>query len=174
MLLLSIVSIMKKNISFFSNQKFFGSRKLFLLMILIIVIGIIVLIYLLISQSYNYKSISNNSSATSVCTSKRAGNLLQQAQIPLFGTEQPQLLSIVNNIKKLPGYQRDPNCLYVIATYYINASTTHINNLTKAKFYLTKLNQYYNPKIQLSPLLGPDIPGVLGLNQQLSQLEVKP
>ncbi len=164
---------MKKNILIHFNKKIFSKKKILLLVVLII--GFMVLGYLLAVRFHNnvHKNISSSMNVTHVCTSKKAGTLLQQAQIPLFGTEQPQLYDIVQNIEKLPGYQRDPNCLYVITSYYVNASNTNISNLAKAKFYLAKLNQYYNPKVLLSPMLGPDIPGVLGLNQQVVQLETK-
>jgi len=51
-----------------------------------------------------------------------------------------ELQPVVVQIEQIPGYGQDANCLFVVATYYINAGDG-----TKAQDALTKLEKAYNP-----------------------------
>jgi hypothetical protein len=46
----------------------------------------------------------------------------------------------VQEIEQIPGYDQDPNCLFVALTYYI-----HISNAEKAKELFGKLERTYDP-----------------------------
>lgn len=140
-------------------------RKLFGYLLLVLAIIIVGAILVLVQRAHDKKK-STAIVATNTCSTKAAGNLLQQAQIPIFGTEQPQLLQIVKKIKTLPGYQYDPNCLYVLTTFYVNTGLAK-----EAEQYMNDFNQVYNRKDYISSKLGPNAPAPATLRARVAALQ---
>ena len=63
-------------------------------------------------------------------------DLLKRASKLLKPTKAKDLAPLVSEISGLGGFERDPNCLYVVTTYYVNisdseAARTHLDNLEK-------------------------------------------
>jgi hypothetical protein len=71
-----------------------------------------------------------------------SSSLNRQAATVLLPERLEQLDQIVDKIVKLPGYEQDPNCLYIVLTFHINAS-----DAAGSQHYLSKLEKVYNPRV---------------------------
>lgn len=83
--------------------------------------------------------------AETVCETSDNGNILKEAAANLSPSKSASLLPVVQKIQKLKMYQQDPNCLYIIVTYY-----TNIGNGNSAATYLAKFNKVYTSRVSLS------------------------
>jgi hypothetical protein len=70
-----------------------------------------------------------------------SSQLLGRAAVVLDPTKVGELEPITDEIRQAPKYDQDPNCLYVLVTYYINTSDG-----TLAKEANNKLEKVYNPE----------------------------
>lgn len=70
-----------------------------------------------------------------------SGELLQQAALALAPDGNGRLKDIAGTIQKQPGYQHDPNCMYVVTSYYVN-----IGDATKAQSAMKQLSAVYSSK----------------------------
>lgn len=61
-----------------------------------------------------------------------------------------KLKPIAVKIEQIPGYDRNPNCVYVVLTRYMNDGDS-----SKARSHLDKLEKVYDTKSGFSYLLGP-------------------
>jgi preprotein translocase subunit SecY len=145
------------------SHKNHANRRLFLGVFILVCLVVVAVVVLALNHKNNKTTAPK---VSSVCTSTAGGTLLQQAQIPIFGANQLQLLRITQKIEKLPNYQDDQNCLYVVITYYANAG-----NALQANKYMQDFNQVYNPKKPLSTKLGPDIPDVAMLRSRVLAMQ---
>jgi hypothetical protein len=104
---------------------------------LVIAMGTLILVVVL---HYTHKKNLSTPVATgaNACSSPAAGSILKNAAANFNVNNAKQLGTIVTSIKKLPNYQNDPNCLYVIIMYNLNA-----NNLSAAQNYLNQFNKLY-------------------------------
>ncbi len=129
------------------SRSFLSQHKKPVVAIAIIIIGVLgYCIYRL-----NHKPVSTYVAvqATNTCTTGTGLQLLRQA-VPL--STQPkylQLKKVVDKIQKLPDYQRDPNCLYMVITYEVNAA-----DAGSASDNFNKLVKVYNPNVGFTPYLG--------------------
>jgi hypothetical protein len=104
--------------------------------------------------------------ARTICTVTDSAALLKEASAHLSPLAYTQLQPIVQQIQKLKTYQQDPNCLYVVTTYYLD-----IGDVQHASQSFNELKQAYNPSQGYSKYLG-DIPmGVSALQSQLTFVE---
>ena len=88
---------------------------------------------------YNYQN-KRLAKLKSACTSSASGILLEASSF-LAPEKSTELKPIVEKIRALPNYDKDPNCLNVVVIYYIN--TTDPKN---AREMFDKLTKVYNPK----------------------------
>ncbi len=72
---------------------------------------------------------------------QKRDDLVSQAVPLLTSYHIDELATVVAQIKQQPGYAKDVDCLYVLTTYYINAS-----DVTNAKLYYSELSKVYNQK----------------------------
>jgi hypothetical protein len=102
----------------------------------ILIIVLFILIFFGVFSLVNHKNTKNNNKPTiaTVCSS----SILKSSSSDFALSDVTQLGKEVNTIKKLPNYQNDPNCLYVIVKYYINT-----NNAISAQNYLNNFNHVY-------------------------------
>ena len=80
-----------------------------------------------------------------VCSS----TVLKQASKVLDYAHLSELKKISDTVTQLKDYETDPNCLYIVADYYLTAG-----DLVQGKAYMDKLNKVYNPKVGISQTLG--------------------
>ncbi|HTE22434.1 MAG TPA: hypothetical protein VK674_05340 [Candidatus Limnocylindria bacterium] len=66
--------------------------------------------------------------------------MLEKARLSLDASKVAKLEPAVGEIEQIPGYDQDPNCLFVVLTYYIN-----ISDAAKARELLNKLEKVYTP-----------------------------
>jgi hypothetical protein len=86
--------------------------------------------------------IANRETKPAVTTRGCSSSLNRQAATVLSPDRLEQLDSIVDKVVKLPGYEQDPNCVYIVLTFYINAS-----DAANSRHYLSKLEKVYNPRV---------------------------
>ena len=150
------------------QKKFKFSKKYIIILlgtVLILVIGFIILFF---------TKTNNKLPLNDVCT-KYNSSLLNQAQASIADNNYPQLLKVVNRIKSLPGYTKDPNCLYPLVYYYVYAGY-----VSTAKNYLSLLYKVYVPNKGYSPIFtNPQSPQsfsndikVINLNSKYSKYDV--
>ncbi|MEO8105388.1 MAG: hypothetical protein ABI602_03575 [Candidatus Saccharibacteria bacterium] len=102
-----------------------------------------------------------------VAAYKCSSQTLHEASQVLVPTKVTELGQIVGKIQKNKGYDTDPNCLYVVTTYYINESDSN-----QARYFVNKLNASYDKSKGLDDSLDPDINlSVVGLNDTVKFLE---
>ncbi len=93
--------------------------------------------------------ISSNKTSN-ICTKGKNIELIKEASLIIPNYYQGNKLNaIATKIKQLSGYNKDPNCLYVVFK-----NSEFIGNLNQAQAYLNKFKAYYNPKVGLSSYFG--------------------
>jgi hypothetical protein len=92
--------------------------------------------------------------------------LLKEAAANFDGKKLAALEKIVAQIKSIPNYQRDPNCMYVLTSYYITSSDPA--NASKS-FGLLK--QDYKPTPGFSPILQTNSTTMSTLESEIIALE---
>lgn len=84
--------------------------------------------------------------------------------VPVLGkTQTPELKPVVDKIKSMKGYDRDPNCLYVVVTY-------HINNYDEdsAKRDMRQLKKVYDSKKGFSSQFGSKVKSIAMLEDDIA------
>lgn len=74
--------------------------------------------------------------------------ILTTASVVMEPSKQKDLLPVVSQIKQLPQFDQDPNCLYVVINYYLS-----ISDGANARSYFDKFQKVYTPETVLSPVL---------------------
>ncbi|HSW37408.1 MAG TPA: hypothetical protein VLG37_03515 [Candidatus Saccharimonadales bacterium] len=87
---------------------------------------------------YAHNRQQNRAVSNNACSSKAAGDLLRQAFDAVDSSKVAELTAIAQKVQKLPDYQHDPKCLFVLVNYYINTG-----DYPNAKSYLDRLNKAY-------------------------------
>jgi len=86
---------------------------------------------------------------------------------PLIRNQQGvELSQLTHEIMKIPGFDRDVNCLYIVIYSYINLS-----NGAEARKYYNKLAPIYNPNEGFSQYFGPQVSSPEGLKKQIEFIE---
>lgn len=121
------------------------------------------LAFLLIVTGVLYYFRTNKTSAA-VCTSSKS--IMSEASKAITDSKVTELGVVADKIKALENYEKDPNCLNIIATYYINTS-----NYTDAKATMDKLALVYDPQKGFSKDLGPKAHTMVTLRQNVDALK---
>lgn len=98
---------------------------------------------------YFYTSAKHSNTISDACTTEATLPILKEAGTSLDPSGYIMLGETISKIKKIPKFERDPNCLYPIVIYYINTSD-YINS----RLYLSKMEKVYNTNNRLNPALG--------------------
>jgi hypothetical protein len=122
--------------------------------LLLIFAGILVVVLIVIGSIIYYQNHHKKQSAvatTKVVNGVCSASMLKSADASLAPTQTKTLAPIVASIQKLPNYQYDPNCLYILVSYYANTSNT-----ASASMYLNDLEKVYKPYQPFSKYIGVD------------------
>lgn len=106
----------------------------------VVIIVALILVGVWVGLKKSQPSKPKAATVSTACTDKSANGILAQAAPLLKPTQRAQLKPIVDKIKALPDYDRDPNCLAVVTVYYVN-----LGDSTNARQYYEKLNAVYKP-----------------------------
>lgn len=101
-----------------------------------------------------------------VCTSGANADTLGQMVQALTSNSLTEQQRLTTKLRTLSGYNRDPNCLYVLTEYEINDG-----DLTSAKASDAELKKVYSGRAGFSPVLSPLAPSLTTLNSDLAYLE---
>ncbi|MEI7759120.1 MAG: hypothetical protein WCJ05_02985 [bacterium] len=132
------------------------NKKYFLLIIFLILL-IIVFVSLII---YKRQSVSKT---LSICTSSVNKSILIEASGNLNPIQSNKLLDVKQKIVKLNKYNQDPNCDYIMMSYYLGY------NYTSAQYYYNQLVKYYLPKVGYSPIISGKVLTFSELQSRLNQ-----
>jgi len=133
-----------------------NKRQLLLVSLLLVTILGATGVYLLQSEKReadstldsNTSAQMNDDSVISAIDSVCSEDLMLEANKYMPPGNNQELKSIVDSIFELEGYEKDPNCLIVITTYYVNLS----DPLNTRKYY-EELNKVFNQNIGYSPII---------------------
>lgn len=110
------------------------TKKVIIIVLAVIAVGIVAWL------AYNHFQKQNDKYSTA-CTDKSANGVLDKSVAYLQPQQHLELGKLVDQISTLPDVDKDPNCLAVMVTYYIN-----ITDQIKAKQYYDQLKLVYQPK----------------------------
>lgn len=106
-----------------------------------------------------------NIEATEPCKDTSESGVLREASAFLDARKSAQLQPIAAKIQAIKDYDKDPNCLNIIATYYVN-----ISDVYNASTYMGKLEAVYDPGQGFSKVLGFDAKSMETLREDLAFL----
>ena len=129
--------------------------------VVLVVIVLIAGIYYLYDTQQSRKAAVNN-----VCESSAAGDVLEKSAALLAPAKQADLKPLVEKIQGLKNYDRDPNCLMVVTSYYAN-----IGDPVKARLNLDKLKKVYPEDGKFSDKIGGNVRTSTELEAQTKFLE---
>ncbi len=109
-------------------------------------IGVIIVVICAISL---WAFLFNPSTDNNICTTNKNQTKLKDFTFAVEANNIALQQQITDEIKSLPNYQKDPNCLYAMTLYSINRG-----DITRSKNFLSELRKVYKPKVGYSPLLG--------------------
>ncbi len=109
---------------------------------------------------YKQKSLSTDD----VCTNNKT--IMSKAAKAITDARASDLKDVADKVKMLENYDKDPNCLNIVATYYIN-----ISNYTDAKATVDKLVLVYDQQKGFSKDLGPKAYNLIALQQNVNALK---
>lgn len=92
--------------------------------------------------------------------------VIKQASVLLDRPHKEQLKPIADNTQKLKNFKKDPNCLYIVTTYYIN-----VEDPTNARRFFESLKKVYNPQKGLSPKFGDIVKSLAGIELEVEFVE---
>ena len=91
---------------------------------------------------------NNSKNQSDICTQKTNLHLMNQAAADISSNNIGSLIYIASEVSKLPSYNNDPNCLYVLFQ-----SSLKVGSIAKARNYLSTLRKIY-PKNGLNSAFG--------------------
>ncbi len=99
-------------------------------------IAVVVIVLALIALSWFFLSsqTKDNKSNQTANSPKCSADVLKEASAKLASYKAEQLQTLVSQIEKTSGYDKEPNCLFITTSYYVN-----ISDYTKASADLKKL-----------------------------------
>ncbi len=96
----------------------------------------------------NTRKPASKVTTSTACTDKSADGILGKAAPALAQSQAAKLQPVVEKIKTLKDYNRDPNCLAVITTYYVN-----ISDAKNARTNYDLLIKVYQPNKGYDPVI---------------------
>lgn len=117
-------------------------NKLRYILFVIVAVVIVVGLYSMLTTGKKLPDLDTNT--TQGCSYQ----VLSAAKSKLAPSKVVELRHTIDSIVKLPGYDKDVNCLYVITQYYIN-----ISDYRNSKQYYSKLAALYNSDTGYSPAI---------------------
>ena len=130
-------------------------------------VSLLALAMLVVLIFLNYKSSTNGNTANGVpiavniCSSP--ATIEAWNQFAKQASSSPTDYKMINNIKKVPGYLKDPNCLFVLTQYYFS-----ITDYQDAGYYLAYLNKIYSTSQGLISAYGGKSFSLKALDEQLA------
>lgn len=112
--------------------------------------------------SDNNKDDSGNVAASSICSK----SVITEANVPLANSDQVALTPVVDKIKKLKGFDTDPNCLYVVLQYDLATG-----DAAASRNDLNKYEKVYDPVVGLSDAFTVSIIPLEALRENVAFLE---
>ncbi len=140
-----------------------GSKKRLLI---VVSTGVIILVGAGATGLLFWNKSQGEKTTKSQCSDGVGSPLLKEASANLNPDKSAQLAPIVSTIQALDGYEKYPNCLNIIVTYYIN--TTDYNN---AKNNMDKLEAVYDSEKGFSKELGGNSKSIETLRGNIKFLE---
>ncbi|MEI9914119.1 MAG: hypothetical protein WDN66_04030 [Candidatus Saccharibacteria bacterium] len=98
-------------------------------------IFVVVIVAVLIAAVIGIEYKDNHEIKTNVCST----SLIKQSYVNLYNRASGPLADNAKTIQSLDGYQRDPNCMYIMTVYYVQTY-----NITKANSSLKLFNTAYS------------------------------
>ncbi len=129
-----------------------------------IAVGIISLICVFyVGVKYLQKETINDQSKTgNICSD----DVLREAVNNLSPDKFADAKKSIDKIIAIDGYEKDPNCLIVVANYYVMTQ-----DLSNIKTYYGKLSAVYDESTQLSPLVTSKLQGVSYIKTNIDVLQ---
>ena len=137
------------------QHKKHNSLNIFIIIFLILII--IALVFLII-----HKEQSKNKTL-SICSNTKNQTILSEASQYLSPIQSKKLSDVAQRIVKLDKYNQDPNCDYIMMSYYLGY------NYTGAQYYYNQLVKYYLPKAGYSPIISGKVLTFPELQSRLNQ-----
>ena len=139
---------------------FFSQKTIRIVVILaVVLIGAGAILIILINNTNNQKS-------ASLACSNTGSPIDQEAGVDLSKDNLVAMATITKTIQKLPGYQQDPNCMFIITAYYVLDLKP-----TQAQASLKLFDKVYTSKTRISKYLL-DYQSVSQLNKEVDVLVV--
>lgn len=116
---------------------------------LLLAVPFICIVVVALGLVYRNKRQATGSQAALVCGANADDEFLEQTAVLLRPEQSERLALQIDRIKDLEGLDKDPNCLNIMATYYLN-----IADYSRAKIYMDLLEKAYDPNVGFSDRLG--------------------
>ena len=127
-------------------------KKLIYVVSALIVIGLITAIYVVISiraiKPANLYTSTLDNKIILKCDDHSENGILYLASGQLDPKDTTKLKDIVYNIENIKDFDKNPDCLNIVTTYYIN-----ISDYASSQKYLDKLNTVYDPSKGFSSVI---------------------
>ena len=144
-----------------SIQKFRSMNKRTLVMMVAVSVVVALVVVGVIIQSKTNNNKANNVNVT-VCNDE----LLNNVSGVLTAENVELLMPLAQDIQKMTNYEKDPNCLNVVITYFI-----HISDFNNARAHLDKLEVVYKEDQGFSSKLGNNAKSLATLRLNVNFLE---
>jgi hypothetical protein len=143
-----------------SIQKFRSMNKRMLVMMVAVAVVVALAVVGVIKQSKSNNKADKTSSI--VCNDE----LLNNVSGVLTAENVELLMPLAQDIQKMTNYEKDPNCLNVVITYFI-----HISDFNNARAHLDKLETVYKEDQGFSSKLGNNAKSLATLRLNVNFLE---
>lgn len=148
------------------DARFKRISKKYVVLIIAIFVVLLGLIGLLIQKNRQSKQEdTGNVKAQNVCATDSQKETLRVAVTNLSPAKYNELKNSVDKIMNTPDFEKDPNCLYPVVTYY-----TNIGDLASAKRYLTTLESVHGSSYKFDETFPSNVT-LETIKQQVTQLE---
>jgi len=137
----------------------------------LVVVGVLLVIAIVAGIYARYQTTHKTPAkvvATTTCSDSSANGILNKATPVLVPSKVAELQPIAEKIMTLQGYDRDPNCLGVVTTYYINLS-----DAAKARENYEKLIKVYPTAKGYNEALGGKVATPTELKPTIEFLEAR-
>ena len=115
--------------------------------------------------SFRSTQTPDQQAAATGCQDTSENGVLAEASKLLDARKSGELKPVVAKIQAIKDYDKDPNCMNVVVTYYIN-----ISDLNNARTNLEKLEKVYDMSQGFSTVLGPNVKKIEVLREDVAFL----